>query len=501
MDKMKITFLNPPFLKHFSRSQRSPAVTKSGTLYYPMWLSYAAAFADKKGYEIDLIDAPADGFDLEYVINRIRNFSPRLVVVDTSTPSIYNDVKICESLKEVLPEVFILLVGTHVSALPEESLELSDSVDAVAIGEYDYTVIELAEVISKKGDLETVKGICFRKSKEVICNEKRPFIEDLDEISFVSTIYKRFLKIGNYFNPNALYPMVTITTSRGCPFKCTFCVYPQTLMGRRFRLRSLENVAAEMEYIVENFPQARAIFFEDDTLTVNKQRCLQLSEAIIGKGIKISWTANARVGLDFETMKKMKDAGCRTLCVGFESGSQLILNNMKKNIRLEEMFQFMKDAKKAGLLIHGCFMAGLPGETKETLKETLELAKRLKPDTVQFYPVMVYPGTEAYDWYKERKLITTDDFSKWLTPKGLHNTVIRTEGLSSEELVRFCDEARRAFYLRPTYLLYKAKQSVKDSQEMKRNLKSARTFIQYLLKGSDIQKDDGSEKGQAVKDL
>jgi radical SAM superfamily enzyme YgiQ (UPF0313 family) len=455
-----------------------------------MWLAYAAALAEKEGYPINFIDAPADGFDLKDVIHRTRDFSPELIVMDTSTPSFYNDIKVCERLKEVLPEVFILLVGTHVSALPEESLELSDFVDAVAIGEYDYTVIEMAEVISAEGDLGTVKGICYRNSREVVYNEKRPFIEDLDEIPFVSTIYKRFLKIENYFNPNALYPMVTITTSRGCPFRCTFCVYPQTLMGRRFRLRSIENVVDEMEYIVSNFPEAKAIFFEDDTFTVNKQRCVQLSEAIIKRGIKISWTANARAGLDTETMKKMKAAGCRCLCVGFESGSQLILNNMKKNIRLEEMFQFMKDAKKAGLLIHGCFMAGLPGETKETLKDTLELAKRLKPDTVQFYPVMVYPGTEAYDWYKERKLITTDDFSKWLTPKGLHNTVIRTEELSSEELVRFCDDARRAFYLRPTYLFYKAKQSVTDPQEMKRNLKSARTFIQYLFKGSDIQKDN-----------
>jgi len=487
---MKILFLNSPFLEKFSRPQRSPAVTKSGTLYYPMWLSYAAALADKHGHEVDLIDAPADGFDLEHVINRIRNFSPGLIVVDTSTPSIYNDVKVCESLKKVLPEVFIILVGTHVSALPEESIKISDSVDAVAIGEYDYTVIEVTEVVRKKGDLGTVKGICYRKSKEVICNEKRPFIEDLDEIPFVSTVYKRFLKIENYFNPNALYPMVTITTSRGCPFRCTFCVYPQTLMGRRFRLRSIENVVAEMEYIVDNFPQAKSIFFEDDTLTVNKQRCILLSEAILKKGVKISWTANARVGLDIEAMEKMRAAGCRTLCVGFESGSQSILDHMNKNLRLEEMFKFIEDARKVGILIHGCFMAGLPGETKDTLKETLKLAKRLKPDTAQFYPVMVYPGTEAYDWYKDRKLIAADDFSKWLTPKGLHNTVIRTEELSSEELVRFCDEARRAFYLRPTYLLYKATQSVKDPQEMKRNLKSARTFLKYLLRGSDIQKEN-----------
>lgn len=484
--KKKILFINPPFLKKFSRPQRSPAVTKSGTLYYPMWLAYAAALAEKEGYPINFIDAPADGFDLKDVIHRTRDFSPELIVMDTSTPSLYNDIKVCECLKVAFPDVFILLVGTHVSALPEDSLKLSNSVDAVGIGEYDYTVIELAEVVRQRGDLGIVKGICYRNSTGVICNEKRPFIEDLDEIPFVSAIYKKFLKIENYFNPNALYPMVTITTSRGCPFQCTFCVYPQTMMGHRFRVRSVENVVDEIEYIVGSFHGVKAIFFEDDTLTINRKRCIELSELIIKRRIKISWTANARVGLDFEAMKKMKEAGCRCLCVGFESGSQLILDNMKKAIKLEEMFQFMKDAKKAGLLIHGCFMAGLPGETKETLKETLELAKRLKPDTVQFYPVMVYPGTEAYDWYKERKLITTDDFSKWLTPKGLHNTVIRTEGLSSEELVRFCDEARRAFYLRPTYLLYKAKQSVKDSQEMKRNLKSARIFMKYLIKGSDI---------------
>jgi radical SAM superfamily enzyme YgiQ (UPF0313 family) len=456
-----------------------------------MWLSYAAAVLDKEGFEIDLIDAPADGYELDYILEKAGKLDPGLIVMDTSTPSIYNDIEVAGRLKEKFPSAFIALVGTHVSALPEETLKLNDKVGAVAIHEYDYTLRDLAIALRDCNTLDDVAGLCFRKGNDFIRTRPRPYIEDLDQIPFVSRIYKRFLKIENYFNPNALYPMVTITTSRGCPFRCTFCVYPQTLMGKRFRLRSIENVVGEIEYIEENFPQAKAIFFEDDTLTVNKQRCIQLSEAIINKGIKISWTANARVGLDIEAMEKMKASGCRSLCVGFESGSQSILDHMNKNLRLEEMFKFIEDARKVGILIHGCFMAGLPGETKDTLKETLKLAKRLKPDTAQFYPVMVYPGTEAYDWYKDRKLIATDDFSRWLTPKGLHNTVIRTEELSSEELVRFCDEARKAFYLRPTYLLYKATQSVKDPQEMKRNLKSARTFLKYLLKGSDIQKENG----------
>ncbi|MEW6066932.1 MAG: radical SAM protein [Nitrospirota bacterium] len=487
MKELKITFLNPPFLKKFSRPQRSPAVTKSGTLYYPMWLAYAAALADKEGYTIDLIDAPADGYDLDYVITRIKNFSPKLIVVDTSTPSIYNDVRVCEKIKDVMPDAFILLVGTHVSALPEDSLRLSKSVNAVAVGEYDYTVKDIAEALNSKKDIRSVKGICYWNTGSALCTEKRPLIDDLDEIPFVSSIYKRFLKMENYFNPNALYPMVTITTSRGCPFHCIFCVYPQTMMGHRMRLRSAKNVVDEIEYIVNSFPGAKAVFFEDDTFTAIKKRCLEISNEIMRRGIKISWTVNARADLDYETMKVIKAAGCRCMCVGFESGSQMLLENIKKKVTIEKMERFMDDARKAGILVHGCFMVGHPGETKETMKQTLELAKRLNPDTVQFYPVMVYPGTEAYDWYKDRGLISTQDFSKWITHSGLHNTVIRTDELSAEDLVRFCDNARRAFYLRPSYLFYKLKQALTNPAEMRRNLKSARTFMKYLLKGSDVE--------------
>ncbi len=484
---MNVLFLNPPYLKNFSRPQRSPAVTKSGTLYFPMWLAYAAGVLEKDGFDIDLIDAPADNHDLDYVLKRAKDFTPDLIVLDTSTPSIYNDIETAGILKDEFPDSFVILVGTHVSALPEETLRSSPKIDAIAVHEYDFTLRELAGTLEEKGDLADVRGICWRREGSVVCNPQRAYIDDLDKIPFVSRVYKKFLKIENYFNPNALYPMVTITASRGCPFPCTFCVYPQTMMGQGFRLRSVENVVAEMEYIEENFPQAKAIFFEDDTFTVNKKRCRELSELIIKKGLRISWTTNARVGLDFDTMSIMKKAGCRQFCVGFESGSQKILDNMKKKTHIEDMERFMKDAKRAGILIHGCFMVGLPGETNETMQETLALAKRLTPDTMQIYPVMIYPGTKAYEWYKEKGLISVDDFSRWLTPDGLHNTVISTEELSSEELVRFCDNARRAFYLRPGYILYKLGQMIAHPREIKRTAKSARTFMKYLLKGTDIK--------------
>ncbi len=484
---MKILLLNPPFLKKFSRPQRSPAVTKSGTLYYPLWLAGAAGVLADRGFPVDLVDAPADGLGIEEVIKRAREFSPRLIVLDTSTPSIFNDVEIGAQLKKALPGAFTVLVGTHVSALPEETMRINENIDAVARFEYDYTLLELAETLKNGGGLNKVAGITFREGGKIITNPARPFIKDLDELPFVSRVYKKFLKIENYFNPNALYPMVTITTSRGCPFPCTFCVYPQTLMGRGYRSRNVGHVVSEMEYIIEHFPRAKSVFFEDDTLTVNKRRCKELSMLIMKRGVKITWTANSRIGLDYETMKVMNQAGCRSLCVGFESGSQRILDNMKKKTNPEEMFRFMEDARRAGLLIHGCFMAGLPGETHETLRETLELAKKLSPDTAQFYPVMVYPGTEAYQWYMEKGLINTKDFNKWITPEGLHNTVISTEGLTSEEIVKFCDEARREFYLRPGYILYKLTQMAAHPREIKRTLKASRTFFKYLLKGSDIE--------------
>ncbi|MBF0368615.1 MAG: radical SAM protein [Magnetococcales bacterium] len=488
MSRTKITFLNPPFLKNYSRPQRSPAVTKSGTLYFPLWLCSAAALAEAKGHEIDVIDAPADDHDLDYVLQRIDKLGPGLIVVDTSTPSIYNDADICKTLKEKVPGVLILMVGTHVSALPEESLVLSDAIDAIAVGEYDETVLDVARVAAGEMSLSEVAGLCCRVDGKPQRTAKRGPIEDLDTLPFVSGIYKKFLRIENYFNPNSLHPMVTITTSRGCPHHCFFCVYPQTMMGHKMRVRSVKDVVDEIESIIQNFPGVKSIFFEDDTFTIHRERCADISREIIRRGIRISWTANARADLDYETMKVMQESGCRCVCVGFETGNQHLLDRINKAMSLEKYQPFVESARKAGILVHGCFMVGLPGETRETMANTLDLAKRLTPETVQFYPVMIYPGTEAFKWAEEKGLIATRDFSKWLTPQGLHNTIIRGEGLSSEDLVRFCDDARREFYLRPRYILYKLWQMIRHPSEIKRNLKSARTFAKYLLKGSDIKK-------------
>ena len=482
---MRVIMLNPPFLPRFSRESRSPAVTKSGTLYYPMWLAYATGVLEKEGFEVKLIDAPAKGYNIEDIKNELKALTPRLVVIDTSTPSIKNDVKVLEKIKQIDKNVFALLVGRHVSALPEETMSISLHIDGIAIGEYDYIVRDMALALRDNVDLSEVKGLLWRNRKtgKIVRNNPMPFIEDLDSLPFVSTVYKRHLNIGDYFYGHSRYPIITIVTGRGCPYNCFYCCYPQTMYGHKLRLRSPQNVAEEFRFIAENFPEVEEIMIEDDTMTVNKKHAEAVADALISINNTIPFSANSRADMaDITVLKKLKKAGCRLFCVGYESGVQEILDNMKKGLKLERALEFSKATKKAGIMVHGCFMVGNPGETKETLEKTLEYAKKLNPDTAQFYPVMVYPGTDAYNWAEANNYLLTRDYSKWLTEDGLHATVLERPDLSSQYLVIFCGRARREFYLRPRYIVRKLLQSFISISEFKRNLKGFRNLIKFLFK-------------------
>lgn len=484
MMRLKVLTLNPPFHRRYSRSQRSPAVTKSGTIYYPIWLAYTTGVLEQNGFTVKLVDAPAAGYDLSTVLDLIGAFRPDLVVMDTSTPSIYNDLSVAEAIKSRYPNTFIAMVGPHVSALPEETLRLSTAVEAVARGEYDYTIRDLALALEMGARMESVLGLSYRQDDEIIHNPPRPYITDLDQLPFVSEVYKRHLRVEDYFYSIALYPEVTIVTGRGCPYRCFYCLWPQTLTGHTYRRRSVENVADEFEFIARELPQVKEVFIEDDTFTVHRKRAIALAKELIRRGNRLSFTANSRADVDYETLYWLKQAGLRLLCVGFESGDQRVLDAMNKGIRIEQFHRFREDARRAGVLIHGCFMAGNPGETKETLRKTLELAKALDPDTAQFFPLMVYPGTEAYEWARRNGYLTTEDFREWLTLDGLHKTIINLPGLSAEELVRWCDQARREFYLRPRYIYSKLKQVVTNPHEARRILKAAWTFFRYLFRPS-----------------
>ncbi len=494
---MNILTLNAPYHPKFSRSQRSPAVIKSGVMYYPIWLSYATGVLEQDGFNVRLVDAPAEGYDLQYVLDICEDFKPHLIVIDTSTPSIYNDVHVAEAIRSQHKDVFVLLVGPHVTALPEESLKMSKTIGAVARGEYDYTVRDVARALDGGTDLSTVLGLSFQgQNGEVVTNPDRPLIRDLDALPFVSEVYKRHLKIENYFYSITQYPEVAIITGRGCPYECTYCVWPQTITGHGYRKRSVENVADEFEYIARELPQVKEIFIEDDTLTVDQRRSLVLSKELIRRGNKLPFTANSRADIAYETLNHLHEAGLRLVCVGFESGDQEVLNQIKKKIKVDQFFKFRDAARRANVLVHGCFMAGNPGETRELLQKTLALAKKLSPDTAQFFPIMIYPGTDAYEWAQTNGYMLTETFNQWLTDDGLHRTIVDRPDLSADEIVAWCDQSRRSFYLRPLFILSKVWEMIKYPKETGRILKASKTFFKYLIHSS-IQKKEGVYNSQA----
>lgn len=476
---MRVTALNPPFLPGFSRGQRSPAVTRSGCLYYPIWLSYAVAALEQAGHEVQFLDAPAMNMTRSSVIEAIRDFMPSLVVVETSTPSIACDVQTADELSGM--GFTVLLVGTHPSALPSETIAMGSAFRGVVAGEYERPLLGAAEAIEREMPLEIVPGLVLRTEDGSVATPRAEPLFDLDSLPFVSAVYARHLPVARYSNPNALHPQVMIMGGRGCPNHCTFCVFPQTLTGHVFRARSPVNIVDEVEWVEKNMPEVRAVFFEDDTMTADRDRLAVIARELLQRRLSLSWSCNMRADMDYETLLLCRKAGLRTVCVGFESGSDRILAAMGKNLTTERMRRFASDCRKAHVRVHGCFMVGTRGETRATMEETLSFALELNPDTAQFYPLMVYPGTAAYRMACADGCIVPASFREWLKPDGTHNCVVRTAELSPEELVEFCDRARRKFYLRPRYLIGKFLRTVGDRDERKSVLLAFRTFRRHML--------------------
>ncbi len=485
---MKVFFVNPPFKSEygkFSRENRSPAVTRSGTFYYPLWLIYAAAVCEKEGFEVEFLDAPALPMNekqaMDYIIS--HGDGTKLFVVETSTPSLYSDIKFIDEIKAKYPSVPLILVGTHPSALPRETIQLSTSIDAIARHEYDYIVRDVAIAIRDGKDIYAVDGLTYRKDGEIKSNPDMGYIENIDEIPFASEFIKKHLNYKDYFFSAATYPEVQLFTGRGCMAHCNFCVYPQTMHGHKYRLRTPENVVAEFQYIADNFPDVHQIVIEDDTFTANPKRVCEICDLMIEKGLHkhFRWLCNARVNLDYNTMVKMKKAGCHLIIPGIESGDDQILRNIKKGSNLKLIREYVKNAKKAGLNVHACYMVGNEGETKETMQKTLELALELNTDTAQFYPLLPFPGTEAYAWAKKNGYIS-GRYDEYVKEDGTINCVLNLPNISAEEMVEFCDNARKKYYLRPRYIAHRLWRGLNDPADLKRSIKAFSKIKSFLFR-------------------
>ena len=475
---MKVCFINPPFKAEygkFSRESRSPAIGHSGVLYYPLWLIYAAALVEKNGFEVSFIDAPAKPWNAEQTLRHVDDVAAdaKMFVLDTSTPSINSDLRFAEMLKAAYPDSYLVLVGTHPTATVEETMTNGQAVDAIARKEYDVTILELAKALEQEGDLSSVLGLSYRENGIIINNPDRDPLENLDEIPMAAKFIKEHLNEYDYVFPAATYPAIQIFTGRGCPARCNYCVYPQVMHGHNYRKRSVENVVEEFQYIADNFPDVKEIVIEDDTFTIDKKRVIEICDRLIELNLnkRFKWLCNARVNLDYETMRKMKNAGCRLLIPGVESFNQQILKNVKKGTTLKQIENYMSNAKKAGLLVHACYMVGNEGETKETMKETLEAALRFNTDTAQFFPLIPYPGTEAYEWAKSNGYIS-GNYDGYVHDDGTVSCVLNLPELSADDLVAFCAMARKKYYLRHRYIVHRLKMGVTDKEDLIRSIKA-----------------------------
>ncbi len=482
---MKVYILNAPYKPRFTRDMRWQDTGRGGTLYYPIWLAYATGILEQAGSEVRLVDTAARGWDMVQVLRDVESFQPGLIVVNTSFPSLNNDISIAETIKEKFPSAVIAMVGAPASQFAEKMLA-SHGVDVVCRWEFDFTLRELAGSLTRNENLDDIRGISYKNNSEIIHNPDREpsSAADLDGIPFVSQVYKKHLNVNDYLlnYSHSLHPEVQIFTGRGCPFQCTFCSWPQTLMGRKHRQRSIANILDEMQWVEEEFPEIKQIFLEDDTFTVNKQFVLGFCREYGGRGLKITWGAQARVGIDCETMKAMKAANCMMIDVGYESGSDTILKNVKKGITVAQIRSFVKEAKKAKLSVHGNWIIGLPGETKETIKETRKLINEIKADAITVAVVTPFPGTEMYAWAKENGYLTTDDPNEYLDERGHQKAIVSYPELTSTEIKDTVDRILKSYYLSPSYVLIALRRVFNRNgfNEMKVLWRSAKAFIKYI---------------------
>ncbi|MBU0504196.1 MAG: radical SAM protein [Candidatus Omnitrophota bacterium] len=474
---MKVLVINEPFVKDFCRTQRWAARSRGRVLRAPDWLAYAAAVLEKDGHNVRLLDMVADGMSKIDLRRIIKKEQPDFVVLDSTTPSIYSDIE-CAGIVKSESGAGVIMVGPHISSLPEETLlYASGTVDVACIGEYDYTV---SESISRYNNLESVKGIVYYNNGSLVRNEARDLIDNLDELPFPAW---RHLDLMKYFDGGKLYPYIDIISGRGCPNSCVFCLWPQVMHGLKYRFRSPGNVVDEIEYDIRLCPRVLRggeFFFEDDTFTVNKERSVMICEEIMRRNLKITFSVNARVdSADLGMFKVMKKAGCRELLVGFESGSQVILDNAHKNITLENSYKFMELARSAGLCVHGCFVIGLPGETEETAQETVDFAMSLKCDTLQFSGAVPFPGTKFFEMAKDNCWLKTRDWSRWLG-EGEQKGIVEYPGIVQERINYYVDLGLRKFYLRPVFII-KFILSTRSLSDLYRKLRGGVNYFNYLL--------------------
>src|SRR5690349_2542622 len=479
---LRTLFLNPPSFENFDggAGSRWPATREIESYWYPVWLAYPTGMIEGA----KLVDAPPHHVSAEQTIEMAKQYE--FLVLYTSTPGFPGDIRLAQRIKDVNPKIKIAFVGPHVTVLPEQSLRDGSAIDFVVRKEFDYATKEFAE----GKPLDQILGASYRKNGSVVHNADRPQLQDLDALPHVTDIYQRDLDVRRYNVPFLLHPYVSLYTTRGCPAQCTFCLWPQTTSGHAWRKRSTDDVALEMAKAKEYWPYVKEFFFDDDTFNIQKARTVELCAKL--KPLRLTWSCTSRVTTDYDTLKAMKEAGCRLLIVGYESGDPQILKNIKKGATVERARQFTKDCRKLGLVIHGDFILGLPGETRETIQNTIAFAKELDVETIQVSVAHAYPGTELFDFAVKNDYMVKGS----MVDEGGHQLAhIEYPGLPADEILhsvhRFYDE----YYFRPKAVFRILRKSMFNSDDRKRLYHEAKTFLKVRSMRNKLVKKNAGENG------
>jgi hopanoid biosynthesis associated radical SAM protein HpnJ len=468
---MKTLFLQAPSFDGFDggAGSRYQAKREIKSFWYPTWLAQPAALVPGSR----LLDAPADGISVADTLAIAADYD--LVIIHTSTPSYPTDARFAEALKAQKPEQLIGMVGAKAAVEPTETLTGSAAIDFICREEFDYTCMEVAE----GKPLAEILGLSYKlPDGSVRHNEARPILENMDELPFVAPVYQRDLKTENYFIGYLQHPYVSIYTGRGCRSRCTFCLWPQTVGGHRYRTRTAASVIAEVKWIKENMPEVKEIMFDDDTFTDFRPRAEEIARGMGELGV--TWSCNAKANVPYSTLKIMKENGLRLLLVGYESGDDQILLNIKKGLRTDIARRFTADCRQLGITIHGTFILGLPGETQETIAKTIQYAKDINPHTIQVSLAAPYPGTTLYKqamdngWLEEHKVINLVNAS------GVQLAAISYPHLSKEEIYHSVEVFYKRFYFRPSKIWEIVREMMGSWEMTKRRLREGVEFFHFL---------------------
>src|SRR6516165_2400031 len=473
---MRTLFLQAPSCEGYDggAGARYQARREIRSFWYPTWLAQAAALVPGS----KLIDAAPHRIGLAAIVEQERNYD--LAVLHTSTPSFASDVRTLEALKAANPTLRAGFVGAKVAVEPQTSIEASAAIDFVAGSEFDFTIKELAE----GRDWNRISGLSYRDAHgQVRHNEPRAILEDMDQLPFVTPVYKRDLTIENYFIGYLKHPYLSFYTGRGCKSRCTFCLWPQTIGGHRYRTRSVGSVIEEVRWARQALPQVREFFFDDDTFTDDRPRTEAIAREL-GK-LGVTWSCNAKANVPRQTLKVMRDNGLRLLLVGYETGNQQILYNIRKGMRVDVAREFTKNCHELGITIHGTFILGLPGETRETIEQTIRFATEINPHTLQVSLAAPYPGTFLYNQAVENNWLDAAH-AELIDDHGVQVAPLHYPHLTHTEIFDSVETFYRRFYFRVPKIASIVGEMVRSPEMMKRRLREGVEFFAFLKERKTI---------------